>query len=443
MNKSRLYGAVCTCVFSLISMPSHAELIDNGNGLIYDTVLDITWAQNRNPAALSWEDANTYASELTLGGASDWRLPYISVNVGDGFTNGLAVYDCGGGTEEGCRDNELGYMFYQYLGGTPGQAIPPNGDPDVLNLFPTTLTFADPYWSATQDRTNPDDRAWAFNFNGGSNESTTKTTIHYAWAVHDGNVGVPVAEILAASLPSSRSVQVGSLASAFATVTNTSNVAATRCSLAAGTSVAADFAYQTTDAANAPTGTPNTPADIAAGESQNFIFGFLPSAPISPTEVVLTYDCSNSGPAPSTAGLNTLLLSASGTPVPDIVALAATPTADGIVDLPGTNGSNAFSVSTVNVGSTGTITASPVLPVVLPLVMSICETNPADGVCLSGPAGSATSTVDASETPTYSVFVTATGDVPFDPANNRIVVEFRGGGGAVRGSTSVAVRTLQ
>ena len=87
-----------------------------------------------------------------------------------------------------------------------------------------------------------------------------------------------------------------------------------------------------------------------------------------------------------TVGLNTLLLSASATPVPDIVALAATPTADGIVDLPGTNGSNAFAVSTVNVGSTATITASARTSVTLPLVMSICETNPATGglpVCTS------------------------------------------------------------
>jgi hypothetical protein len=195
MNKSHLYGAVCACIFSLISIPSHAELIDNGGGLIYDTVLDITWAQNRNPTILSWEDANTYASELTLGGATDWRLPYISVNIGDGFTDGRAPYDCGGGTEEGCRDNELGYMFYQYLGGTSGEAIPPNGDPDVLNLFPNTLTIADRYWSATQDRTNPDDRAWSFDFNGGSNLSTTKTSAHFAWAVHDGNVGLPTGPV--------------------------------------------------------------------------------------------------------------------------------------------------------------------------------------------------------------------------------------------------------
>ena len=46
----------------------------------------------------------------------------------------------------------------------------------------------------------------------------------------------------------------------------------------------------------------------------------------------------------------------------------------------------------------------------LDLVMSICETNATTGVCLSAPAASATSSVSAGATPTYSVFVTATGN---------------------------------
>ena len=47
MKKSRLLGALCACFFSLISMSSHAALVPAaaGGGLIYDTVLDITWAQ--------------------------------------------------------------------------------------------------------------------------------------------------------------------------------------------------------------------------------------------------------------------------------------------------------------------------------------------------------------------------------------------------------------
>jgi hypothetical protein len=248
------------------------------------------------------------------------------------------------------------------------------------------------------------------------------------------------ASVAAASLPSSRSVQLGSLASAFATMINTSSTAANDCSIAPQTSVAADFTYQTTDASNVLVGTPDTPADIAAGESQNFIFGFSPTSPISPTEVLISYDCTNSAPATITVGLNTLLLSASASPIPDIVALVATPTGDGILNLPGPNGSNAFAVSAVNVGSADTITATPSPSVVLPLAMSICQTD-ATGACLSSANSSATGLVEAGATPTYSVFVTATATVPFDPANNRIVVEFTDSGGVVRGSTSVAVTT--
>jgi hypothetical protein len=262
----------------------------------------------------------------------------------------------------------------------------------------------------------------------------------YADLTEAGGPPPGTATVVAASLPSSRSVQVGNLASAVATVINTSNTTATDCSIAPQTSVPADFTYQTTDAANAPVGSPNTPADIPAGGSQNFVFGFLPTEPITPTEVQLSYDCTNSDPAPVSAVLNTLFLTASATPVADIVALAMTPTSNGILDLTGSNGSNAFSVGTVNAGSTDTITASAAAGS-LPVILSICETN-ATGDCLSAEASSTTSSVSAGATPTYSVFVTANGTVPFDPANNRIVVMFTDAGGAVRGLTSVAVRTL-
>jgi len=66
MNKSRLLGAVCTAAFSFITMSSHAALNDNGGGLIYDDVLDITWAQ---PDALrNWDSANAWAAGLALVG---------------------------------------------------------------------------------------------------------------------------------------------------------------------------------------------------------------------------------------------------------------------------------------------------------------------------------------------------------------------------------------
>ncbi len=142
----------------------------------------------------------------------------------------------------------------------------------------------------------------------------------------------PAVDLVASVLPSSSSVQLGSAASAFATIMNAGTADATSCDITPLTVVPGEFVYQTTDpATNALTGTPNTPADIAAGGSQSYVFAFTPTAEIPPTEIELAFDCTNSDPAPVVPGLNTLLLSSSSTPVPDIVALAATPTGDGIV----------------------------------------------------------------------------------------------------------------
>ena len=52
-----------------------------------------------------------------------------------------------------------------------------------------------------------------------------------------------------------------------------------------------------------------------------------------------------------------------------------------------------------------------------------------------------TTTINANATPTFGIFVQGKGNVPFDPAANRIFVRFRDAGNVTRGSTSVAVRT--
>ena len=156
----------------------------------------------------------------------------------------------------------------------------------------------------------------------------------------------------------------------------------------------------------------------------------------------MSFDCANTDPAPINTGLNTLLLSASTTPVPDIVALAATTTNDGIVNIPGTNGIGAFAVATVNVGASGSITASADTgSATLPVNISLCQTDPATGQCISAIDASVTTQINANATPTFGIFVQGNGNVPFDPAANRIFVRFKDGGGVTRGSTSVAVRT--
>ena len=265
----------------------------------------------------------------------------------------------------------------------------------------------------------------------------------YVDAANPGCGPATATTVLAAILPASRSVQVGNPASAFGTIINSGADDAIDCSIVPATTVPADFTYQTTDPnTNALTGTANTPVDIPASASQSYVFAFTPTAEISPTDVELDFDCTNTDPAPSTVGLNTLLLSASTNPVPDIVALAATPSGDGVVNLPGDTGANAFAVATVNVGSEDAITASADTgSVTLPVTLSICESDPATGGCLAAPTASVTTTIAAGATPTFSVFATGSGNVPFDPALNRIFVRFTDAGGVTRGSTSVAVRT--
>ena len=156
----------------------------------------------------------------------------------------------------------------------------------------------------------------------------------------------------------------------------------------------------------------------------------------------LSFDCGNTDPAPITTGLNTLFLSASSTPVPDIVALAVTLSNDGIMNVPGTNGAGAFAVATVNVGATETITASADTgAAILPVNVFLCETNPATGQCISAIGPTVTTAINANATPTFGIFVQGNGTVPFDPAANRIFVRFKDGDNVTRGSTSVAVRT--
>jgi hypothetical protein len=251
--------------------------------------------------------------------------------------------------------------------------------------------------------------------------------------------------LAAAVLPGSRSVQIRNTATAFATIINSGTATAQNCEIngllinGSGT-----FLYQTTDpATNRLTGTPNAPTPIAAGGFQTFLFAYTPSGPFVPEEEQLNFGCDNVGNARNISGVNTFLLSASATSVPDIVALAATPDNNGIVNISPSTQAGVFAVATVNVGMTASITASADTGgASLPVAISLCQTNPATGVCLGAPGGSVTVSINAGATPTFGIFPTGTGaPVPFDPANNRIFVRFKDAGGVTRGSTSVAVRT--
>lgn len=249
----------------------------------------------------------------------------------------------------------------------------------------------------------------------------------------------------ASILPTSRSGQVGSTLPAFVSVINGGNVTATGCALTLDSDVPISFEYQRTNpATNAVIGLPNTPSDIPAGAVQTYVVSAQILEPFPPAETRFRFACDNASNPVSVAGLNTLLLSGSSVPVPDVVALAATSGANGILDVPGNSGSAAFAVATVNLGSAAALTAQvDTFGVNLPIAVSICETTPA-GVCVDTTepiTDTATFTASAGGTPSFAVFVGGAGFVPDLAAQNRIRVVFFDASGAVRGQTSVAVRT--
>lgn len=244
--------------------------------------------------------------------------------------------------------------------------------------------------------------------------------------------------IAASVLPASRSV-FNTTATAFASVINGGTQEASGCSIVPQTNLPANFSYQTTDPANnALTGTLNTPVNIAPGAVQTFALFLEPTTAFDPIQIALSFDCANSPPAAIIGGLNTLLVASGADPVPDIIALAAAGPG-GIVDIPGDTATGVFAVATVNAGVASDITVSTANAA--GASVHLCETNPASGACISAVGANVTTTIGAGATPTFGVFVTGNGNLPFDPANNRVTVTFTDSSGVTRGSTSVAIRT--
>jgi hypothetical protein len=126
--KNWLLGATLA---GLMSGAAQAALIDRGGGMLYDTVLNVTWLQDANYAKTSgydadglmtWSQANTWASNLEYHDSVrnqeliGWRLA-SNDPVGAAWNYNFA-YD--GSTDYGFNiisaNSELAYMYYINLG---------------------------------------------------------------------------------------------------------------------------------------------------------------------------------------------------------------------------------------------------------------------------------------------------------------------------------------
>ena len=252
--------------------------------------------------------------------------------------------------------------------------------------------------------------------------------------------------LASAVLPGSRTVQLGSLATVFATLINGGDTALDNCQIQVPGSVAADLTLQywpTDPATNSITGAVDTPVTIPAKGAQTFVIGFTAGRPLSVAALAPFFLCDGVATAPVTTGVNTVALGFSATPTADIVALAATSGGNGIVTVPVSLGAaGAFALATVNAGAAAALTAeTDTGGASLPVIVTLCQTDPATAQCLAPPAATVPVTITAGATPTFSVFVSASGAIPFAPGASRIFVRFLDGAGALHGATSVAVET--
>ena len=87
-------GLVLGAVLLGLGGAAQATLINAGNGLVNDTVLNITWVANAGlsneqlSGPATWQQLVTWADTLVYGGYDDWRL--ASMSVAGGLPTGSA-----------------------------------------------------------------------------------------------------------------------------------------------------------------------------------------------------------------------------------------------------------------------------------------------------------------------------------------------------------------
>lgn len=198
MKFKSIQMVVIACALALgLVATANATLISRlGGQAYYDDVADLTWLTDANYAktsgydvdgAMTWQAANDWAAQLTVGGVSGWRLANNP-------------FYCGGFN---CTGNELGGLYYNALGNAlvpapdPNEPPPPPPPPPpptvngTISAAPFINVQANGYWSATKHHFEP--YSYAFYMNAGTLSIQTRGTSLYGWAVQSGDVS-PVPE---------------------------------------------------------------------------------------------------------------------------------------------------------------------------------------------------------------------------------------------------------
>ncbi len=189
----------------IVSTSVSCALIDRGNGLIYDDVLDVTWLQNANfsESALTHSSAISWAEQLDFAGFDDWRLPTLNFSLGPNSTKSAYQFSCGSAPKDGRYNmdasgcdfgwtstsvfHELAHLFYYSLGNIASVSSTGLWQNDVAltNHGPFSNIQLDFYWYGNDYN---DESGFVFTTEKGTQFIESKTTELYAWALRDGDV---------------------------------------------------------------------------------------------------------------------------------------------------------------------------------------------------------------------------------------------------------------
>ncbi len=189
---------------ALLAPGAHAELIDRGNGLIYDTVMNITWMSDFNYAQTSGyspddgrmtrDEALEWAAQLVYGGFDDWRLP--AANYADTNCSHTTTPISGGPTLHvgyNCIASEMGHLHYVDFGSAAEGEMAHGTNTANLAMF-TNIQLMVPeeqngaYWiSGIPYPNNPNFNAAFWSFMG-SQGTDFVFARRWAVAVRDGDV---------------------------------------------------------------------------------------------------------------------------------------------------------------------------------------------------------------------------------------------------------------
>lgn len=176
------------------------DLDGDGNAdAYYDTTLNISWLADANVIGWgSYDYANNWATSLNVAGVTGWHLPTIHIDscgldgYGDIFLTGGGV--CGYDVPPDTSD--MAHLHRVTLGNV---SMAHQINPTLTNTGPFSNVVAYGYWFSRDYAINPwtseaaTNEGWRFSFHAGRQDNLTKDNLLFAWAVHDGDVGVVAA----------------------------------------------------------------------------------------------------------------------------------------------------------------------------------------------------------------------------------------------------------